>query len=341
MNSAQFNPNSTASNSATNSNNSCSLRDIQVKCLIAYNALMNKSHRWNKKSALKLVELINHGWTTVREKGKITRLRLPICKVSSKTVAKDDLDTNNPPLPATINVQLEPKSESAYCRVHNLDHNPLLSIELSSLQSIKYLIEFLEGKWKDRRNQFIEKFQIDTKIKSNEQTDANNSNDNTSMLVLYPNESHQISNLDLFEASNNNQQLDEQQQQIDVNISNNNYVVTNNSVTNTVEVYCPQKTNNDRASNMTSSDNDLNENNNNNPIRIRIKLASSESEPNKAARLTSSLVKQNSDVLVEDDLMAFDDCAILPDNLVPGNDIHFLLIETCRMDFILVEKISH
>ena len=38
---------------------------------------------WNKKSAIKLVELINHGWTTIREKGKITRLRMPICKVSS------------------------------------------------------------------------------------------------------------------------------------------------------------------------------------------------------------------------------------------------------------------
>ncbi len=41
---------------------------------------------WNKKTSIKLVELINHGWTTVREKGKITRLRMPICKVSSKTV---------------------------------------------------------------------------------------------------------------------------------------------------------------------------------------------------------------------------------------------------------------
>jgi hypothetical protein len=94
----------------------CSLRDIQVKCLIGYNTLMNKSHRklinliessffdrfhdfsdylsifsfnkgWNKKTAAKLVELIKHGWTTVREKGKIARLRMPICKISSKTAA--------------------------------------------------------------------------------------------------------------------------------------------------------------------------------------------------------------------------------------------------------------
>lgn len=65
----------------------CSLRDIQVKCLIAFNTLMNnKSYCWNKKTALKLVELVNQGCTTVREKGKLTRLRMPICKVSSKTI---------------------------------------------------------------------------------------------------------------------------------------------------------------------------------------------------------------------------------------------------------------
>ena len=41
---------------------------------------------WNKKTAVKLVELVNQGCTTVREKGKLARLRMPICKVSSKSI---------------------------------------------------------------------------------------------------------------------------------------------------------------------------------------------------------------------------------------------------------------
>ena len=58
-------------------------------------------------------------------------------------------------LPLTINIHLEPKSESAYCRVHRLAQNPFLNVEMQTLQSVKYLIEFLENKWKNRRNQFV------------------------------------------------------------------------------------------------------------------------------------------------------------------------------------------
>lgn len=177
-----------------------SLRDIQVKCLIAYNTLMNKSHRWNKKSALKLVELINQGWTTIREKGKITRLRMPLCKVSSKSLGattaltesvsnnnnnhlnhsngvnhlnshhqfnsnnttnsqNKDNSTSAPNVnllyPRTIQIRLEPRNEHSYCKVHRLAQNPYLNIEIETLQSVKFLLDFLETKWKDRRTQFV------------------------------------------------------------------------------------------------------------------------------------------------------------------------------------------
>jgi hypothetical protein len=178
------------------------LRDIQVKCLIAYNTLMNKSHRWNKKTALKLVELVNHGWTTVREKGKINRLRMPICKLSSgknhneetncktkqsdsKKVPQNDtendafnnnnqnnlnnnnnnfdnVNSNNNDLNnqyqnngQTLNIILEPQNESAYCRVHKLAQNPFLSIDVLPNQTLSFLIQYLEQKWKSRKNQFV------------------------------------------------------------------------------------------------------------------------------------------------------------------------------------------
>jgi hypothetical protein len=222
-----------ASSSSTNiltTNNS--LRDTQVRCLIAYHTLMNKSLRWNKKTAIKLVELIDHGKVKIVEKGKITRLRMPICKVSSKTISKDELETSDS-LPLTINIHLEPKSESAFCRVHRLAQNPFLNIEIQTLQSVKFLIEFLENKWKNRRSQFIEKFQLEASNQSNKFRSKNDTNItaqenvNSSILeklILYPSESHQISNLDLYEEANNSTSLqkssnnlipEELQQQLD------------------------------------------------------------------------------------------------------------------------------
>ena len=104
---------------------------------------------------------------------------MPICKVSSKSIAASSLHesighqvthnqhtstaTNsanntanvNLPFPRTITIRLEPKNEHAYCKVHRLAQNPFLNIEIQTLQSVKFLIEFLENKWKERRVQFV------------------------------------------------------------------------------------------------------------------------------------------------------------------------------------------
>ncbi|CAF0748523.1 unnamed protein product [Brachionus calyciflorus] len=213
----------------------CSLRDLEVKCLIAYNALMNKSCRWNVKTAIKLVELINLGWTTVREKGKITRLRMPICKLSGKqppisepeTAISNNNNSSSSSIPEVLSIHLEPINESAYCRVHKLAQNPFVNIEVNPNQSVKFLIEFLENKWKNRRNQFVNKFQIENQMKNfnskinsqegqssmtdsddndaqNRPNKKNQSNDLNSSrinifenLIIYPNECHKIVSIDL------------------------------------------------------------------------------------------------------------------------------------------------
>ena len=76
--------------------------------------------------------------------------------LTSSLVLVDSESVNQ--LPATIQVQLEPRNEAAYCRVHKLAQNPFLSIEIQTLQSVKFLIEFLENKWKNRRNQYVSFF---------------------------------------------------------------------------------------------------------------------------------------------------------------------------------------
>jgi hypothetical protein len=155
---------------------------------------------------------------------------MPICKDSTKTVQSDPETTANDEvkgtIPYSINIQLEPKNESAYCRVHRLAQTPFLNIEIQTLQTVRYLIEYLENKWKNRRNQFLEKFKIseprtfvniETNNEENEdcqkKTTANNNDSlsNTSTnyflenLTLFPNESiHKLNDIDLNDHLENN-----------------------------------------------------------------------------------------------------------------------------------------
>ena len=39
--------------------------------------------------------------------------------------------------------------------MHRLAQNPFLNIEIQTEQSVKFLLEFLENTWKDRRIQFV------------------------------------------------------------------------------------------------------------------------------------------------------------------------------------------
>lgn len=93
---------------------------------------------------------------------------------------------------SSFNIQLEPQSLAAFCRVQRLAQNPFLSIDVAPEQTIKFLIQFLENKWKSRRSQFLERFNIETKNDSDDPTSSCHitSNNFTDKLVLYLNESH-------------------------------------------------------------------------------------------------------------------------------------------------------
>ena len=70
---------------------------------------------------------------------------------------KDDSDASSQ-IPRTINIHLEPKSEYAFCRIHRLAQNPYLNIEIPTSQTVKYFIDFLENKWKNRHKQVVSGF---------------------------------------------------------------------------------------------------------------------------------------------------------------------------------------
>ena len=52
-------------------------KEIWIFSLKKKTTKLLKLKGWNKKSASKVVELINHGWTTVRDKGKLSFLPPP------------------------------------------------------------------------------------------------------------------------------------------------------------------------------------------------------------------------------------------------------------------------
>lgn len=91
---------------------------------------------------------------------------------------------------ASYNIQLEPQSLAAFSRVQRLAQNPFLSIDVAPEQTIKFLIQFLENKWKSRRTQFLELFNIDSKNDSEDSTCQITSNNTADKLVLYLNETH-------------------------------------------------------------------------------------------------------------------------------------------------------
>ncbi len=58
-------------------------------------------------------------------------------------------------LPQTFSIVLEPKNESAFCKIQKLAQNPYVCIDVQATQTVKFLIAYLENKWKDRRTQFV------------------------------------------------------------------------------------------------------------------------------------------------------------------------------------------
>ena len=90
---------------------------------------------------------------------------MPIYKNSVKaqsSVQQSESETGTTPVseekdsvPMLINVHLQPRNENAFCRVHRLAQTPFVNVEIPTVQSVKFLVEFLEKKWKNRRNQFV------------------------------------------------------------------------------------------------------------------------------------------------------------------------------------------
>ncbi|XP_061740458.1 protein cramped-like isoform X2 [Nerophis ophidion] len=120
--------------------------------LICYAELRKKvGGLMDDKNVAKLNELIQQGATTVRSKGRNLRIKAPMCRALKKLCdpdgVSDEEDQKPVRLPLKVAVELQPRSNYSWARVHSLAYNPRLRMVVELHRKVSSLIEFLKQKW--------------------------------------------------------------------------------------------------------------------------------------------------------------------------------------------------
>ncbi|KAI1896254.1 hypothetical protein AGOR_G00092910 [Albula goreensis] len=120
--------------------------------LICYAELRKKvGGLMDDKNVAKLNELIQHGATTVRSKGRNLRIKVPMCRALKKLCdpdgVSDEEDQKPVRLPLKVPMELQPRSNHSWARVQSLAHNPRLRMMVELHRKVSSLIEFLKQKW--------------------------------------------------------------------------------------------------------------------------------------------------------------------------------------------------
>ncbi|KAJ8399874.1 hypothetical protein AAFF_G00406040 [Aldrovandia affinis] len=120
--------------------------------LICYAELRKKvGGLMDDKNVAKLNELIQHGATTVRSKGRNLRIKAPMCRALKKLCdpdgVSDEEDQKPVRLPLKVAMELQPRSNHSWARVQSLAHNPRLRMMVELHRKVSSLIEFLKQKW--------------------------------------------------------------------------------------------------------------------------------------------------------------------------------------------------
>ncbi|CAL8288875.1 unnamed protein product [Boreogadus saida] len=120
--------------------------------LICYAELRKKvGGLMDDKNVTKLNELIQHGATTVRSKGRNLRIKAPMCRALKKLCDPDGMseeeDQRPARLPLKVAVELQPRTNHSWARVQSLAHNPRLRMMVELHRTVASLIEYLKHKW--------------------------------------------------------------------------------------------------------------------------------------------------------------------------------------------------
>ncbi|KAK6173046.1 hypothetical protein SNE40_016581 [Patella caerulea] len=128
--------------------------------LINYGIFRKTVKGLNEKTAVKLNELINKGYTTLRIKGKTKKLKTPVCSALKKInglFGNENREVHQAhQVPEKITVELCPRSNKAWSQVQAISQNPRLRMNLMSDRTLGAVLEYLNKKWKSHRVRVLE-----------------------------------------------------------------------------------------------------------------------------------------------------------------------------------------
>nr|SVE74979.1 EOG090X01XB [Daphnia dolichocephala] len=119
--------------------------------------LVNYGEMWKKlggyfndRCGEKLNELVQHGVTSIKIKGKSYRIKTPVCPALKRLQSTGAETQKLPSTPERIVLELTPCCNADFLRVQSVAHNPRIRISTDSSSPLSTIISFLTKKWKPR-----------------------------------------------------------------------------------------------------------------------------------------------------------------------------------------------
>nr|SVE74040.1 EOG090X01XB [Daphnia barbata] len=119
--------------------------------------LVNYGEMWKKlggyfndRCGEKLNELVQHGVTSIKIKGKSYRIKTPVCPALKRLQSTGAEPQKLPSTPERIVLELTPCCNADFLRVQSVAHNPRIRISTDSSSPLSNIISFLTKKWKPR-----------------------------------------------------------------------------------------------------------------------------------------------------------------------------------------------
>ncbi|XP_050434295.1 uncharacterized protein LOC126841726 [Adelges cooleyi] len=114
--------------------------------LINYGELKRRVGFCNDKNWSKLYEMIYHGTTKVRSKGKMWKVKTPHCRALRKLNCLEDT-IGDLKLPGKVSIELRPRDMDTWSLVQSLAMNPRIRATVELQKPLSMLLAFLENRW--------------------------------------------------------------------------------------------------------------------------------------------------------------------------------------------------
>ena len=139
---------------------------LELRSLTCFGELRKRIGGLGEKQGKKLHELLDYGWTTIRQSGRNVRLKAPTCRALKRLTLADtsgkceESSNHPPPIPTKLDLEFIPVDNATWLAVQGLSKNPRLKTTVSSKKPLSVVITFLTKKWpvkssKPKTNEFL------------------------------------------------------------------------------------------------------------------------------------------------------------------------------------------